>query len=130
MASWNWVNIGSGNALLPDSTKPLLEVSSNDNQLQEIPQPSIDKFSLKITCLIFHWNLPGANELMSNLFAMFSVVFVLSIYSHNFLVVKQHISNPLICRSVFVEVLFLPKSPCMYVESRGDQAKMLFGGVF
>ena len=31
--------------------------------LVEIPQLSITKISLKIACLKFHWNLPGANEL-------------------------------------------------------------------
>ena len=30
---------------------------------QEMPQPSITKFDLKITYLIFHSNFPGANEL-------------------------------------------------------------------
>ena len=30
---------------------------------QEIPQPSITKICLKITCLKFHSNFPGANEL-------------------------------------------------------------------
>ena len=31
---------------------------------QEMPQPSITKICLKITCLKFHSNFPGANELM------------------------------------------------------------------
>ena len=31
--------------------------------LQEMPQPSITKICLKITCLKFHSNFPGANEL-------------------------------------------------------------------
>ena len=34
---------------------------------QEMPQPSITKICLKITCLKFHENFPGANELMDNL---------------------------------------------------------------
>ena len=32
---------------------------------QEMPQPSITKICLKITCLKFNSNLPGANELTS-----------------------------------------------------------------
>ena len=31
---------------------------------QEMPQPSITKIGLKITCLKFHSNYPGANELI------------------------------------------------------------------
>ena len=46
----------------------LPSVMSNDIHLraisQEIPQPSITKISFRITYLIFHLNLPGANELM------------------------------------------------------------------
>ena len=72
MATEIWVNIGSGNGLLPDSTKPLPEpmlpcVMSSDIHLrlilQEIPQPSITKISSKIACQIFQSNLPGAKEL-------------------------------------------------------------------
>ena len=55
-----WVNIGSGNGLLPDGTKPLPEqmltsessVKSSDIHIkeisQEMPQPSIYKICLKI----------------------------------------------------------------------------------
>ena len=77
------VNIGSGNGLLPDSTKPLPQPMLSDHQWspvkfilgqksseihirpisQEMPQPSITKICLKITCLKFHSNFPGANEL-------------------------------------------------------------------
>ena len=32
MAIGIWVNIGSGNGLLPDSTKPLLEAMLTDDQ--------------------------------------------------------------------------------------------------
>ena len=32
---------------------------------QDIPQPSITEFSLKIAYVTFHWNLPGDNELNS-----------------------------------------------------------------
>ena len=69
-----WVNIGSGNGLLHDGTKPLPEPMLTDHQWspkdidiraisQEMPQPSITKIRLKIKYLNFHSNLPGANEL-------------------------------------------------------------------
>ena len=59
-----WVNIGSGNDLLPDGNKPLPEPMLTDHQWspsdihikaisQEMPQPSIIKFRLKIAYLIF-----------------------------------------------------------------------------
>ena len=71
-----WVNIGSGNGLLPDGTKPLNEPMLTDHQWslvtiyiraisQKMPQPSITKICLKITCLKFHLNFPGANELIN-----------------------------------------------------------------
>ena len=63
MAREIWVNIGSGNGLLPDGTKPLPEpmltdhVKSSDIDIkvisQEMPQPSITKICLKITYLKF-----------------------------------------------------------------------------
>ena len=74
MATEILVNFGSGNVLLPGGTKPLPEpmltyhelVSCNGIQLskgsQEIPQSSIVKFSLKISCLKSEFNYPGANE--------------------------------------------------------------------
>ena len=60
-----WVNIGSGNGLLPDGTKPFPKPVLTDHHLkssgihiraisQEMPQPSITKIRLKITCLKFH----------------------------------------------------------------------------
>ena len=61
MVTKNQVNIGSGNGLLPDGTKPLPKfinvdlssVKSSDNHpraiLKEIPQPLINDISLKIT---------------------------------------------------------------------------------
>ena len=69
-----WVNIGLGNGLLPDGTKPLSEpnvdwssVKSSDIHIkaisQQMPQPSITKIRLKITYLKFSSNFPGANEL-------------------------------------------------------------------
>ena len=70
-----WVNIGSGNGLFPDGTKPLPEPmltdhyrSSSDIHIraisQEMPQPSITEICLKITYLKFYSNFPGANELI------------------------------------------------------------------
>ena len=57
MAAEIWVDIGSGNGLLPDGTKPLPEpmssVRSKDIHLEEISwkmfQTSIAKMNLKIT---------------------------------------------------------------------------------
>ena len=77
MATEIWVNIGSGDGLLCDGTKPLPEPMLTDHQWgpsgvhirtisQEIPQPSITKIHLKITYLNFHSNFPGANELKVN----------------------------------------------------------------
>ena len=74
MATDVWVNIGSGNGLLPDGTKPspktIVDLSSAKSSgihmtaiSQEMSQPSITKISLKITFLKLLWNLPGANEL-------------------------------------------------------------------
>ena len=72
MATEIWVNISSGNGLLPDGTKPLPEPmltdhQSSDNQLraisQKLPQSSITKISLNITYVKCHSNLPGDNEL-------------------------------------------------------------------
>ena len=68
MATEIWVNIGSGNGLVPINwtNVDLSSVRSSDIHLrassQEIPQPSITEISLKITYPKFHWNLPGANE--------------------------------------------------------------------
>ena len=77
MATEIWVNIGSGNGLLPDGTKPLPEPMLSDHQLnpldihiraisQQMPQPSITKIRLKITYPKFQSNFPGANELTYN----------------------------------------------------------------
>ena len=68
------VNIGSGNGLLHDGTKPFPEPMLTYHKYgpvtihmkavsQEIPQPLITKVSLKTTHLKFTLNLPGANEL-------------------------------------------------------------------
>ena len=65
MAAEIWVNIGSGNGLLPDGTKPLPEPVLTDHQWspsdihireisREMPQTSIIKIHLKITYLNFH----------------------------------------------------------------------------
>ena len=74
MATEIWVNIGSGNGLLPAGTKPLPEPMLTGHQWSPMTfilgqfhkrclKPSITKIYLKITCLKFHSNLPGANEL-------------------------------------------------------------------
>ena len=69
-----WVNIGSGNGLLPDGTKPLPEPMLTYHQWHpvtimhltsishKILQPSITKVSLKIIYLKFNSNLPGADD--------------------------------------------------------------------
>ena len=68
-----WVNIGSGNGLLPDGTKPLPEPMLTYHQSGpviitlrtislEIHQPPITKITLKIAYLKFHWNTSGANN--------------------------------------------------------------------
>ena len=70
MSTYNWVNIGSGNGLVP-SSEPILTyhyyVRFSDNHLRAIshviPQTSITKFNLIIMYLKFPSNLPGANEL-------------------------------------------------------------------
>ena len=74
MATRNWVNIGSGNSLLLDGTKPLLEQMCTYHQWgpvtitwwqisQEKPQPSTIKISFKTRYLKFPSNFPVANEL-------------------------------------------------------------------
>ena len=71
MATEIWVNIGSGNGLLPDGTWTNVDwssVKSSDIHIraisQEMPQPSITKICMKSMCLKFHSNFPGANELI------------------------------------------------------------------
>ena len=75
MATEIWVNIGSGNGLLPDGTIQAITWTNFDLSsvritgvhlraiLREIPQPPVTKISLKITYLKFCSNLPGTNEL-------------------------------------------------------------------
>ena len=73
MATEIWVNIGSGNGLLPDGTKPLPEPMLTDHQwspmtfiLGQFHKKCLNHKSLKsVTYLIFHSNFPGANELMA-----------------------------------------------------------------
>ena len=64
MATEIWVNTGSGNGLLPDSTKPLPEPMLTDHQSsdihiraisQEMPQLSITEIRLKIMYLKFQF---------------------------------------------------------------------------
>ena len=60
-------NLGSGNGLLSDGTKPLPEPMSCDKHLwaisREISYPWIDNTSVKIAYRKFQENLPGVNEL-------------------------------------------------------------------
>ena len=73
MVTQLWVNIDSGNGLLPDRTKPLPEpmltssVRSSENHLwavaQEIPRPAITEINLEIIYVKFLSNLPATNEL-------------------------------------------------------------------
>ena len=71
-----WINIDLGNALLSDSTMyhaitwtnvDLPSVSANNIHLraisQDLPQPSVTKFSLKINYQKFYLNLQAANKL-------------------------------------------------------------------
>ena len=70
----NWVNIGSGNGLLPDGTKPLPEPMLTDHQwspvtfiLGQFHKRCLNHQSLKSVWklrLKFNSNLPGANELI------------------------------------------------------------------
>ena len=66
--TWIWVNVGSGNGLLPGGSKGWTNIDTSliwftDIHLsaisQEIPQPSITKISLKITYLKFDKNFSG-----------------------------------------------------------------------
>ena len=74
MATEIWVNIGSGNGLLPDGTKPLQESMLTDHQWSPVTfilgwfhKRCLNHQSLKsvwkITYLEFVSNFPGANEL-------------------------------------------------------------------
>ena len=71
MATFIWVNIGSGNGLLPEwrhlaitwTSVDLSSVKSSDIHWREIAQPLITKIILKINNLKFHSNLPEDNEL-------------------------------------------------------------------
>ena len=68
MATEIWVNIGSDNPAITWTNVDRSSVKSNDIHIreisQEMPQRSITKICLKITCLKFHSNFPGANELI------------------------------------------------------------------
>ena len=101
MATEIWVNIGSGNGLLPDGTNPLPEPMLTDHQWspsdihiraisQEMPQPSSIKICLKITYLNFHSNFPWVNEL----------IFLLTQYTVKSLIYKTHFSRQFNCWSL------------------------------
>ena len=57
----NWVNIGSGNGLLPDGTKPLPEPILTYHQ-RALSLEDLKISISKITFLESHSDLPGANE--------------------------------------------------------------------
>ena len=57
----NWVNIGSGNGLLPDGTKPLPEPMLTYHQ-RALSWEDLKISISKITFLESHSDLPGANE--------------------------------------------------------------------
>ena len=85
MVTQNWANTGSGNGLLPDSTKPLPKPILTYHQWGPMTitcrkfhesQPSVTKISNTITNLKFHSNLPWPNELISVQFGT-SLVYVL-----------------------------------------------------
>ena len=85
MATEIWVNIGSGNGLVPDGTKPLPEpmltfLQSSDIHIraisQEMSQPSVTKIRLKITYIKFYWNSPGANELTESGLGIWQCIYV------------------------------------------------------
>ena len=66
MATQNWVNIGSGNGLVPYGTKPLPEPMLTNHQMaisHEMPKIVILDLSLKIIDLNIRVHLPGINEL-------------------------------------------------------------------
>ena len=82
MVTWDLVNIGSGNGLVPDSTKPLPEpiltyrlLRSSHIHLRpislEVLHPSVAKISLRITYLKFHSNVHGVNALNSLIHRLF-----------------------------------------------------------
>ena len=71
MTTQNWVNIGSGNGLLPDDTMPLpvpmLTYHQWDSMAkisQQVTKLIFFKFGLKIILSTLHPHLPGANELI------------------------------------------------------------------
>ena len=85
MVTESWVNIGSGNGLLPDGTKPLPELLLTDHQwspltfiLGQFHKRCLNhqslKIRLKITYLKFHSNFPGANELSKDLWMWFLLI--------------------------------------------------------
>ena len=94
MATKIWVNISSGNDLLPDGTKPLpepLPVNSSDIHLRTILQKmlniSILDMSMKIINLRLQLHLSGVNELSASTRLYWSdlKVWILAIVYHDIL---------------------------------------------
>ena len=83
MATEIWVNIGSGNGLLPDSTKPLPEPMLTDHQQSPVTfifgqfhKRCLNHQSLKCVWklrLKFHSNFPGANELTFGITMLYAI---------------------------------------------------------
>ena len=68
MVTWIWVNIASGNGLLPDSTRPLPETMLTDRQYEVFWYSPEDigmlftlDMSLKIANLLLQPHLLGTN---------------------------------------------------------------------
>ena len=68
--TWTNIDLSSGRS-------SGIHLSAILQEIPQIPKPPIAKISLKITYLNFHWNLPGANELMLFLNTYNCVVYVL-----------------------------------------------------
>ena len=129
-----WVSIGLGNDLLPDGTKPLPEPMSTDHRWSAVtfilgqfhmrlPQPSITKICLKITCLKFHSNFPRANELMndggdfgvSSSINCFLPVFI-TFYTHHLLVpFQKNVGWWCVCAVNMMVKIYPSVSPAIYV---------------
>ena len=70
MTTENWDNIGSGNGLVPGGTQAITNVDLSSVRRSDInlgsiskARLSITKFSLKVTLLKLHSNIPGAIKL-------------------------------------------------------------------
>ena len=92
---------------------------------QEMPQPSITKICLEITCLKFHSNFPGANELKSAALALPLTLELVhpTIYQCNTMNPKQiarHFADNILrsiffnengCILIWISLQFVPECP-------------------